>query len=223
MKKLLSIQVSPVKTVETPNFSGGMKTWTTGIFKESVQSSVWMSKTSRAGDGQADLVNHGGADKAVNVYAAEHYPYWRVQLNLPLAHHGAFGENFTTEGLFETEVCIGDTYALGETIIQISQPRQPCWKLALKWHVKDLALQVERNGKTGWYFRVIKEGNVTAGDEFKLIERPYPRWTIEAANQIMHHQVDDLAAASELAAVPLLSESWQEALKLRAAASKELI
>ncbi len=220
MKKLLSIQVSPVKTVETPNFSGGMKTWTTGIFKEPVQGSVWLSKTSLAGDGQADLVNHGGADKAVNVYAAEHYPYWRVQLNLPLSQQGAFGENFTTEGLLETEVCIGDTYALGETIVQISQPRQPCWKLALKWHVKDLALQVERNGKTGWYFRVIKEGSVCAGEEFKLIERPYPHWTIEAANQIMHHRINDLEAAAELAACPLLSESWKRSLSNRASTGK---
>lgn len=219
MKKLISIQVSPPKTIESPNFSGGMKTWTTGIFKDPVQGPVWMSKTNLAGDGQADLVNHGGEDKAVNAYALEHYPYWRVQLNLPLSQHGAFGENFTTEGLLETEVCIGDTYALGETIVQISQPRQPCWKLALKWQVKDLALQVERNGKTGWYFRVIKEGSVCAGDEFKLIERSFPHWTIEAANQVMHHRENDLAAAAELAAIPLLSKSWQESLKSRVAAA----
>jgi len=220
MKKLLSIQVSQPKTLESPNFSGGMKRWTTGIFKEPVTGSVWMGFTQMAGDGQADLVNHGGADKAVNVYASEHYPYWREHLKLPAMAHGTFGENLTMEGLIETEVCIGDTYELGETILQVSQPRQPCWKLAMKWQIKDLALQVERNGKTGWYFRVIKEGNVTAGDEFKLIERPYPHWTIEAANQVMHHREDDLVAAAELAAIPLLSESWKRSLGRRVALGK---
>jgi len=217
VKKLLSIQVGPPKTLESPNFSGGLKTWTTGIFKEPVAGPVAMHLTGLAGDGQADLVNHGGPDKAVNVYALEHYPYWREKLNIPSLTNGAFGENFTTEGLLETEVCIGDTFTLGEAIVQVSQPRQPCWKLAMKWHIKDLALQVEQTGKTGWYFRVLKEGTVCAGDELKLIKRPFPKWTIEEANQIMHHRPDDLAAATELAACPLLSLSWKEMLSERAA------
>jgi MOSC domain-containing protein YiiM len=220
VKKLLSIQVGPPKTLESPNFSGGMKTWTTGIFKEPVTGPVYLARTQLAGDGQADLVNHGGADKAVNAYAIEHYPYWRNKLNIPAMTNGAFGENFTTEGLLETELCIGDTFALGESIVQVSQPRQPCWKLALKWHIKDLALQVEQTGKTGWYFRVLKEGHVTGGDELKLIERPCPQWTIETANQIMHHRPDDFEAASELATCPLLSASWQRSLSQRAASGK---
>ncbi|MCD6052561.1 MAG: hypothetical protein K0Q55_3979 [Verrucomicrobia bacterium] len=86
----------------------------------------------------------------------------------------------------------------------------------MKWHVKDLALQVEQTGKTGWYFRVLKEGAVCAGDELKLIEHPFPQWTIEEANQIMHHRPDDLTAALELAACPLLSLSWKEMLSERA-------
>lgn len=194
-----------------------MKTWTTGIFKEPVTGPVAMHFTGLTGDGQADLVNHGGPDKAVNVYAIEHYPYWRDKLNIPALTNGGFGENFTTEGLLETELCIGDTFTLGDAIVQVSQPRQPCWKLAMKWHIKDLALQVEQTGKTGWYFRVLKEGTVTAGDELKLIEHPFPQWTIEAANQIMHHRPDDLTAATDLAACPLLSLSWKEMLSERAA------
>jgi MOSC domain-containing protein YiiM len=220
VKKLLSIQVGPPKTLESPNFSGGMKTWTTGIFKETVAGTVPLRFTNLDGDGQADLVNHGGVDKAVNVYAIEHYPYWREKLNIPSLTNGAFGENFTVEGLLETEVCIGDTFTLGEAIVQVSQPRQPCWKLTMKWHIKDLALQVERNGKTGWYFRVLKEGNVCGGDELKLTERPFPQWTIEEANQIMHHRTEDFTAAAKLAACPLLSLSWQSSLRQRAALGK---
>jgi MOSC domain-containing protein YiiM len=217
VKKLVSIQIGRPRTLESPNFSGGIKRWTTGIFKETVAGPVTLHFTNLDGDGQADLVNHGGVDKAVNVYAIEHYPYWREKLDIPSLANGAFGENFTTEGLLETEVCIGDTFTLGEALVQVSQPRQPCWKLAMKWHVKDLALQVEQNGRTGWYFRVLKEGQVSGGDELKLTERPFPQWTIEAANQIMHHRPEDLSAAAKLAACPLLSLSWQETLGDRAA------
>lgn len=220
MKKLLSIQVGPPKTLESPNFSGGLKTWTTGIFKETVNAAVFLRFTNLDGDGQADLVNHGGVDKAVNVYPIEHYPYWREKLNIPALTNGAFGENFTTSGLLETDICIGDTFTLGEAIVQVSQPRQPCWKLALKWQIKDLALQVEQTGKTGWYFRVLREGIVKADDELKLIEQRFPQWTIEAANQIMHHRKDDLSASAELAACPLLSESWKRSLSNRVTTGK---
>jgi MOSC domain-containing protein YiiM len=197
-----------------------MKTWTTGIFKEPAVGSVCLRFTQLDGDGQADLVNHGGRDKAVNVYPVEHYPYWRRQLGIQTLTHGAFGENFTTEGFLETEICIGDTFELGQAVVQVSQPRQPCWKLALKWQIKDLALQVEQTGKTGWYFRVLKEGLVSGSDEFKQIDHPFPQWTIEAANQIMHHRQDDFAAAIKLAACPLLSESWKRSLSHRAAVGK---
>ncbi|HEY1174432.1 MAG TPA: MOSC domain-containing protein [Verrucomicrobiae bacterium] len=220
MKKLLSIQVGPPKTLESPNFSGGLKTWITGIFKETVNAPVHLRFTNLDGDGQADLVNHGGVDKAVNVYPIEHYPYWRDKLNIPALTNGAFGENFTTSGLLETDICIGDTFTLGDAIVQVSQPRQPCWKLAIKWHIKDLALQVEQTGKTGWYFRVLQEGLVKADDELRLIEHPFPQWTIEAANQIMHHRPEDFEAAAKLADCPLLSASWQRSLSHRANSGK---
>src|SRR5688572_910438 len=106
------------------------KEWTTGFYKEPVAGAVWLGATNLVGDGQADLVNHGGRDKAVNVYPADHFWNWETELGIPNLSGGAFGENFTTVRALETDVCIGDVYEIGGAVVQISQPRQPCWKLA---------------------------------------------------------------------------------------------
>jgi len=107
------------------------------------------------------------------VYAAEHYLSWQARLNLPNLSHGAFGENFTVADQTEASVCIGDIYDIGEAQVQISQPRQPCWKLSRRWRIRDLALQVQRTGQTGWYFRVLKEGVVEAGMELNIARSPF--------------------------------------------------
>lgn len=185
-----------------------------GIFKAPVAGSVRLGLTNLAGDAQADLQKHGGPDKAVNAYAASHYPDWRAKLDLADFLPGAFGENFTIAGLTEESVCIGDTYAVGEARVQVSQPRQPCWKLARRWRIKDLTALVERSGRTGWYFRVLAEGEVAAGLPLILLDRPYPQWTIARANAIMRRRKTDPDAA-ELAACPLLAESWRATLGKR--------
>ena len=136
--------------------------WRTGIFKLPVSGPLWLGRTNLQGDGQADLVHHGGIDKAVCVYSADHWPYWQAILPPNQLRGGAFGENFTVEQLTEADVCIGDVFEIGTALVQVSQPRQPCWKLARRWHIKDLAVQAERTGFTGWYFRVLQEGRVEA-------------------------------------------------------------
>jgi len=190
--------------------------WTTGFFKESVVEVRQVTTHGIEGDGQADLVNHGGPDKAINVYPSEHYALWSEALGLPFGA-GAFGENFTTIGMTENEVCMGDIFEGGELRLQVSQPRQPCWKLARRWRIKDLALQVERTGRTGWYFRVLSGCSVQPGMKLNLVERPAPQWSIAIANEIMHHRKNDAAAALALAACPGLSASWQQSLTRRAA------
>lgn len=218
MPKLLSIQVAFPQTLPGEDAAGPwVRPWTTGFFKRPVSHPVWLGRTNLAGDGQADLDNHGGPDKAVNVYPSEHYPFWRDRLRLPELSHGAFGENFTLLGLVEGDVCIGDVYRLGEALMQVSQPRQPCWKLARRWRIKDLASQVQQLGYTGWYFRVITEGEVAAGMSLSLVDRPHADWTVAAANDIMHHRRHDLQAAARLAAYPFLSASWRDHLSRRAA------
>lgn len=191
--------------------------WTTGFFKEPVAGAVRLGRTNLEGDGQADTVHHGGPDKAVLAYSAEHYAGWRQTMGKPSLPFGAFGENFTVTGLTEADVCIGDTWQVGdEAVVQVSQPRQPCWKLARRWRIKTLALDVQQTGRTGWYFRVLTEGSVAAGMRLVLQERPHQDWTVERANRVMHTEKSDIATALELAAIPLLSENWRTTLTRRA-------
>lgn len=213
--KLLSIQVGTPQTHGHADATEPMdKPWVSGFFKSVVAGPVQVTRTQISGDGQADLVNHGGPDKAINVYPSEHLHYWQAELGLPLPP-GAFGENFTVAGSLESDVCVGDVFRVGEVIVQVSQPRQPCWKLARRWRIKDLAARVERTGFTGWYLRVLQEGVVEAPAEFTLLERPHPEWSVALANEIMHHRKDDREAAHALAQCPALSASWITSLSRR--------
>lgn len=216
--KILSLHRGPVTEIDTTG-SGEWwdKPWRTGFIKQAHSGPLQLGPLGLEGDAQADLTVHGGPDKAVCIYPSEHYAFWRETLAMPDLPFAAFGENFTTEGLLEAEVCIGDVYECSRgALVQVTQPRQPCWKLARRWHVKDLAVQVERTGRTGWYFRVLQPGLVASGDGFRLAERPYPRWSLALANEIMHHRKDDTQAAGALAACPALSASWQRTLTARA-------
>ena len=216
---VISLQVGLPQCMTSAEFldqSGSFQEWTTGFFKQSTTEPIWLGTLNLAGDGQADLVNHGGLDKAVNVYPHEHYAYWEHTVGLTPLPMGGFGENLTTQGLLEQDVCIGDVFQLGEATVQISQPRQPCWKLARYWRIKDLAVRVQETGRTGWYFRVLTEGHVQAGKKLVLQERRYPQWTVSAANQVMHHLVQDRQAAQELSDCKALSSRWREKLRQRA-------
>lgn len=215
---IVSLQVGLPRVVEGRDTGNpSHQAWTTGFFKCAVNDLVWLGRLNLDGDGQADLENHGGLDKAVNVYPIEHYSYWMQALSWNELVPGAFGENFTTEALTENEVCIGDTFQIGEALVEVSQPRQPCWKLARRWGVQDLALRFQNTGRTGWYFRVLREGFVQANHTVVLVNRPYPQWTIAAANLLMHHRTEDREAARDLANCPALSSRWRMKLSKRAA------
>ncbi|MCP9468359.1 MAG: MOSC domain-containing protein [Nitrospira sp.] len=215
---LHSIQVGMPRTFGSVDATDRMDSpWTTGFFKEPVRGPVGVGLCNLEGDGQADLVNHGGSEKAINVYPLEHYNYWKCTLGLADLPYGAFGENFTTTGCLESDVCIGDIFTVGETVVQISQPRQPCWKLSRRWRIRDLALRVQETGRTGWYFRVLKKGTVEAGAPMVLIQRPCPQWTVHEANQVMHQCAQDVDAARRLLNCHFLSERWRETLRKRIA------
>ncbi len=215
---LVSIQVGMPRSFGTEGAADPMdRPWTTGFYKEPVPGPVALRTTNLDGDAQADLVHHGGPEKAVLAYSAEHYAAWRKTMNVSSLPFGAFGENFTIAEITEADVCIGDTWHIGDwAVVQVSQPRQPCWKLARRWRIKTLALDVQQTGRTGWYFRVLHEGPVSAGMPLVLADRPYPEWTVRRANEVMHSLKSDIAAARELAAVPLLSASWRTTLTRRA-------
>lgn len=165
------------------------------------------------GDAQVDRKHHGGPDRALNVYSADHFADWRVRLDLPDLHFGAFGENLTVSGLDERTVCIGDIFAVGAAQVQVTQPREPCWKLARKLNVKDLVAQVQRLGRTGWYMRVLREGAVEAGLPFALVSRPHPEWSLDRAFGVYRARNTDPATAAELALCPALSEDWRAKLR----------
>lgn len=186
--------------------------WTSGIFKERNTKPTWLGKTKLAGDGQADLKHHGGLEKAVFAYPSEHYLFWQNELNFTNIMDGGMGENFLLENQLEDQVAIGDTYRIGKAIIQVSQPRQPCWKPARRFKVKNLALLLQNTGRTGWYFRVLQEGYIQEGDVLRILDRPFPEWTIEKCNGIMHMKNKNMDEAKALSACELLSENWRMTL-----------
>ena len=214
---VLSIQVGLPKHFGTEGASDPMeRPWHTGAFKEPVEGPVWLGSTNLTGDGQANLLVHGGPDKAVLAYAVSHYPAWRRELNHSELPYGSFAENFTVSDLTEEQVSIGDIYSVGEARVQVSSPRQPCWKNSRRWRIKDLSLQMQNNGRLGWYFRVIKEGYVQKGLALRLLERPYPQWTVAYANEIMYRRRDDRELTARLAECPALGASWRDTLSARA-------
>jgi MOSC domain-containing protein YiiM len=215
---LASIQVGRVRHLGTPGAANpNDRPWTTGFFKEPVAGPVRVGATNLDGDAQADLSVHGGPEKAVLAYSADHYPLWRAELAVPDLPFGAFGENLTVLGLSEAGVCVGDVWRIGPVVLGVTQPRQPCWKLARRWRLIDLPGRVVKTGRSGWYFRVIAEGVIEAGLPLELVEQPNPEWTVARANHVMYAERANGAAAAELAAVPGLSESWRLEMLERAA------
>jgi len=181
----------------------------TGIFKSATTESLYLSFLNFEGDGQADLAHHGGREKAVCVYPYEHYPFWEKELQKPLGY-GAFGENLTTTGLLESDVCIGDIFRLGEAIVQVSQPRQPCYKLSVKYGAPDMPLKVQQTGYTGFYFRVLEEGAASKADGLTLLHRHPKKITVSFANRIMHQDKDHIEAAKQILEVEELSVNWRK-------------
>jgi MOSC domain-containing protein YiiM len=198
-----------------PTHFDAAEPWTSGIYKVPVLGRVLLASTNLAGDGQADLKVHGGPDKAVCVYSADHYPFWRQELGVSDYGPGWFGENFSVEGQRETDVAVGDTYRIGTAVVQISQPRAPCWKLGRRWQRLDMPKLVVQSGRTGWYLRVLEPGDVECGDALTLVDRPFSRLTIDAVNAVAYSRggSPDVEAARELADCPALAESWREGFR----------
>ena len=221
MPQLISIQVGQPKTRTYKRPSDGKPiSWTSGIFKTPIAGAVRVRTLGLDGDGQADLVNHGGADKAVLAYSADHFPVWRERLEILDITNGAFGENLTFQNLTEADVCIGDVWKLGDVILEVSQPREPCWKLGRRWNCATLPKQVVSTGWSGWYFRILEEGTIEAGCAAQLQERRHAEWSILRANQVRFNKQASKEELRSLAILNELSESWKQPLLKRAEISK---
>jgi len=189
----------------------------TGICKKPLMGPAYLGKTGFDGDGVGDLKHHGGPDKAVCVYSTDHYHYWEKILGaaLPLA---PFGENLSVSNLDEAAVCIGDIFQIGTTVVQISQPRQPCSTLAARFGRSDMVKLVVDSGRTGYYFRVLEEGFVEAGNVLILKESDCYGITVSFANRIYHHDRRNREGIEKVLAIKALSASWRDSfLKLREA------
>ena len=211
--QILSIQIGQIQTFDGDGDVAD--SWTSAIRKTNVSNAVHVGVTGIAGDEQADLVNHGGPDKAVLAYASKHYEIWNAEFPDMNFDAGGFGENLTIADIDESTCCIGDTFRLGHCLLQISQPRQPCWKLSGRWNMPKLAVLVQQNGRTGWYFRVLKEGVIEAGMNIELIERPCPEFSVAWVNSVMYAKPRRPENDLRLAACPALSESWRTNLVQR--------
>lgn len=182
----------------------------TGIFKQPVSGPVQLRTLNLDGDRQADLTVHGGPYKAVYAYPAEHYPYWRKQLPGMDLPWGMFGENFSTTGLSENELHIGDRLQIGSAVLMVRQPRMPCYKLAAKFQRDDMIERFLHSGRSGFYFSVEQEGKVAAGDSFKILSQESGGITIAEMNRLFVRDKYDRDLLQKAMNTPALPEDWRD-------------
>ena len=202
--KVLSVNVGSPREV---TWQG--KRVTTGIFKEPIQGRVMMRRLNLDGDQQADLTVHGGVSKAVYAYPSEHYSYWRTELPGMDLPSGMFGENFTTEGLLESSVYIGDRFRIGETEVMVTEPRMPCYKLGIKFGRPDIIKRFLASRRTGFYFAVVREGMVVTSDVIKLIGHEQQDISVADITRLYVFQKDDLKSLRRAIEVEALPKSWK--------------
>jgi MOSC domain-containing protein YiiM len=182
----------------------------TGIFKTPVQKRIQMRSLNLDGDRQADLSVHGGPNKAVYVYPSEHYPYWQKELPGMALPWGACGENLTTSGLAESAVCIGDRFTIGAAEVVVTQPRLPCFKLNLKFGRDDMVKRFLASRRTWFYLRVLREGEVGAGDEIVPAHQDENRVSVLDALRLHLHESDSSELRNRALQVEYLSPSWRK-------------
>jgi MOSC domain-containing protein YiiM len=208
--KLVSVNVGLPQTVAWKG-----RSVQTGIFKRPINNRVQVRTLNLDGDRQADLSVHGGPDKAIYIYPAEHYDYWRGELPGTELAWGMFGENFTTEGLLEETVNIGDRFRIGSAAMLVTQPRVPCYKLAAKFGREDIVKRFLASGRSGFYVRVLQEGEVGVGDMIELLSRGREAVTVADLARLYSGERQDLDLLQRAVQVEGLSASWREALQQR--------
>jgi MOSC domain-containing protein YiiM len=208
--KLVSLNVARPRLII---YNG--KTINTGIFKQPVSGPIQLRTLNLDGDSQADLSVHGGPYKAVYGYPAEHYPFWRQEFPGADLPWGMFGENFTTSGLVENDLHIGDRFQIGSAIVKVRQPRTPCYKLAAKFQRDDILERFLHSGRSGFYFSVEQEGSVAEGDDFLLLQRDEEGITISEMNRLYVREKYNQDLLRKAVASAALPEDWREYLSER--------
>jgi MOSC domain-containing protein YiiM len=188
----------------------------TGIFKDPVDGPVTIEPLNLVGDRQADLTVHGGAAKAVYGYPSEHYEYWRRELPDSPNTWGSFGENLTTCGLYEDELYIGDRFQVGSAVLQVTQPRMPCYKLTIKFQRDDMIKRFLVSGRSGFYFSVLEPGSVAAGCDIALLERDPNHVTVSDIQHLYLGQTRNADLLNRVEKLSALPDDWKESLRQRA-------
>ena len=187
----------------------------TSIWKTPVAGRVGVRRLNLDGDQQSDLSVHGGAEKAVYVYPAEHYAYWRRELPGMDLPWGVFGENFTFEGLLEDGVKIGDRLQVGSAAFFVTQPRMPCYKLGIRFGREDMVKRFLQSGRTGFYLAVLREGEVGAGDAITVTERDAHDMPVAAITALYTRDADNQTLLHRAIELPALPESWRDYFRKR--------
>jgi MOSC domain-containing protein YiiM len=190
----------------------GPKRVPSGFVKNGQSGAVPVGPLGLDGDQQADLTVHGGPEKAVYAYAVSHYPAWAKDFP-PLASRfvgGAMGENLTVSGMDESAICVGDIHTVGSALLQVCQPRQPCFKFALRHDEPLLPRAMVRSGRAGWYYRVIREGALQAGDPIELRDRPNPDFPFKRLVEIVNHGNATRDELARMVDMPGLASQWQD-------------
>lgn len=196
------------------------------IHKTPVLARVCIGETGLDGDEQVERKHHGGPEKALLHYAFDHYAAWRAEWRAGhaglerLDAPGAFGENLSTRGIDESGVCVGDVYRIGTAIVQVSQPRQPCWKLNLHFSRDDMSRRVQDTRRTGWYYRVLEPGVAGAGDAVERLARPHPEWSVDRLLRVLYVDRDDRASLEQMAMLDTLTPSWRKTAAKRLESGK---
>lgn len=209
VEQILAGTIQPLGPRATPS----------GIDKHPVSGRARLGREGLAGDAQGDRKHHGGPEKALHHYALDHYAYWRSAIGERelLGRPGAFGENLATTGLVEAGIAVGDIFRLGSALIQVSQGRQPCWKLNQRFGVPDMALRLQSTGRTGWYYRVIEEGDVAAGDGLVLVDRLSPEWTIDRLWRALYVDMLNMSELADMSRLEHLADGWRRHAAKRSA------
>jgi MOSC domain-containing protein YiiM len=203
--KLLSVNVGLPREIEWKG-----KLVRTSIFKTPVQGRVRVGKLNLDGDQQSDLSVHGGIEKAVYAYPSEHYPFWREELAGRDLPWGVFGENFTTEGLLEETVRIGDRLRVGSAEFAVTQPRMPCFKLGIRFDRPDIVKRFLQSGRAGFYFSVLREGEVTAGDSIQLLARDEHGVTVADIVNLYRRDATNQELLRRVSELPSLPKAWRD-------------
>ncbi|MCP4676694.1 MAG: MOSC domain-containing protein [Deltaproteobacteria bacterium] len=216
-----SVSIRSIQTGRVELFGTGKHK--SAIIKQRVTVPVLLSHTGLEGDEQADKRHHGGKEMALHQYPFEHYEAW--QRDYPessdlFVEPGMFGENITTLGMTEESVCIGDIYRIGSAIAQVSQGRQPCWKLNVRFKIADMAMKLQETGRTGWYYRVLEPGFIAEGDEIRLEERPNNNWPIARVLHFLNEDCLCERSLRDIASIKELSNSWSRIFERRLSRQK---